>query len=431
MPRQIRQENYLDLKTKSRGFLLTVVIIFFASLTLNLIQSFFLVSPWNHIYSDMHGYIERGWRISVGDNIYPFDSFYPPGTAFLYGAVFAVFGFVKGVKVLAIVQSVFLASANVLTALTAKELFSSRFALIIAGALTMLYWPLAAQSSFFMAEPLFVFLAMLGQYLLVRGVRSKLPQRLYLSGFVFGLATITKTQGLCFLIPAVVILFRAGNRTKELPFLLAGFCLPIICQVALISAIMGGPQFTLAANGAFNAYLGQSRRVAVGCLDLKAEQFFIFSNNNAHFDSHLLPTQVVDRSILDRDFFSSEVRKLWAADPKLQLIRSLQSVNELFSFQPDWPYRNILSFRKPYRWFLIMGGLIIIVPAIYSLVLLYLQGGHGKKLVLLALPILGIALTAALGSGQPRYLLPFQYNLIILATPAWNVVFGVLGRKNL
>ncbi len=378
----------------------------------------------------MHGYIERGWRISVRDNFYPFDTFYPPGTALLYGAVFSLFGFVNGVKALAIVQAAFLAAANVLTAVTARELLSTKFAFFLAGTLSVVYWPLTAQSSFFMAEPLFILLVMLGQYLLVRGIRTKLPQLLYLSGLVLGLATITKTQGICFLLPAVMILFLAKNNAKKLLLLFAGFSIPIICQLVLNSAIVGRPQLNLAANGAFNAYLGQSRRVAVGCLDSKSEQFFIFSNNNAHFDPQLLPTRVVDHSILDREYFSAEVKELWVENPKLQLIRSLQSINELFSFQPDWPYRNILSFRKPYRWFQIMGAFVIIVPAIYSLVLLQLRGGHGNKIILLALPVLGIALTAALGSGQPRYLLPFHYNLIILAVPAWNVVFEVLGRKN-
>jgi hypothetical protein len=53
---------------------------------------FVLHQPFDHIYSDMQGYVQRAEKLAEGGPLFPYDAHYPPGTHFLLAVPFRIFG---------------------------------------------------------------------------------------------------------------------------------------------------------------------------------------------------------------------------------------------------------------------------------------------------------------------------------------------------
>src|SRR5215210_4830851 len=48
--------------------------------------------PFDYLYSDMGGYVERAQRLATGAELLRFDAFFPPGTHMLLAAPMTLFG---------------------------------------------------------------------------------------------------------------------------------------------------------------------------------------------------------------------------------------------------------------------------------------------------------------------------------------------------
>ncbi len=402
------------------------------SFTVNLLNAYLYISPFDHAYSDMRGYLERGYRIAVNDNFISFDAFYPPGTAFLYALVFKCFGFALGCHMIIIIQAAMIAGAAFITGLTARELFStSRLPLIIALGVAC-YYPFISQASFFMSEPAFIFTGLLGQHLYIRSLRiGGNHRRFCYIGFLFAICLLIKGQGIGFVLACLAcLIFRRASHLRPFAGTLVGsLTVVLLLQMFLNRAIASTPGFYLAANDSFNTYLGQSRREAVGCLDRKGGYFYIFHQNNAFFDHRLLIPVTLPTSILDREYFSEQTRSLWREDPWRQLVRSAHSVRELFSIIPHWPLRNVEHAQKhdvTPQW---VALFLVSLPAIYSVVIAVRRRRFIFEVTFLLVPVLAMAGIAFLSMGQPRYLIPFHYNIFLLTIPAYLELRNLFSAK--
>jgi hypothetical protein len=401
---------------------LPYIILFFASLIINLIQIYYVASPLDSVYSDMRGYVERGYRIAVADNFVPFDSFYPPGTAYFFSIVFWAFGFAKGIHILTLIQALAISGAAMLVGLSGEALFRSKKISFFMAVLVAMYWPFIGQLSFFMAEPIFIFLLLFGQYLLILSIRfGGAHSKFFLIGLTYSLAMLIKGQCIGLILTALLV-FILRQTAYLRPFaamFILGLVFPLSLQLVLNASITGKPGMHFASNDAYNTYLGQSRREAIGCLDKEAGYFYIFHNNNSFFDKRLLPATVLPVSIMNREYFKARTLELWMERPFLQTIRSLQSVSELFSLIPHWPLRNLEKYQKydiSFGW----GTLFLItLPAIYTIVISLSRRRYLLECTLLFLPIIVLSGIIFLSMGQPRYLVPFKYNFFLLAIPAF------------
>lgn len=407
------------------------VLLFILGLALHLHQGFSISSPLDQISSDMRGYVERALRIAVGDRFVTFDVFYPPGASYVFSVFFWLFGFATGTYVLMVFQCVLLAINPVLVGLTAEELFHNKRAAFFVTVLVACYWPFSAYASFFMSEPLFMSLSLLGQYLLLRTLRGSGS---FLIFFIIGLtlsaALLVKGQGLGFVAAAIGILALPRYRHFR-PYLLSfflGLLFFLAPQMALNNVILPDSGLYFAANDAFNTYLGQSRREGLGCLDRSGGYYYIFHNNNSYFDHRLHPPMTLERSILDREYFKEETNKLWQQNPSLQLIRSLHSIVEMFQIMPHWPLRNIETFARYDRFFQQIAFFLVSLPVLYSLAWCLNRKAYRLEVFALLTPIVVMSAIAFLSMGQPRYLVPFKFNLFILTVPAYLEAAKMLNR---
>ena len=415
-------QQYSDLDSEnSLWWKLGLLFCFIFVLLTGLYQVHLISSPLEHVYSDMRGYIERAWRLVSGDQLKPYDSFFPSGTTYLYGLIFYSFGLNLGIQILIYLQLFFLAAASVIVGLTSKLIFSSEKLSLFSAALTAIYWPFIAQSSFFVSEAPFIFFLLLAQYLLLLGTKRNFSAISFLTiGILYAFTCLIKGQGLCLFFPALAyLLFK--NRLAFV-FLIVGFSSLIGPQLYLNHKLSEGYHASLAGNGAYNTYLGQSRSKAVLALDPSKFSFYIFHQNNSFFDEHLGEPELVSAEIINSSFFVEKTLNLWKENPKLQIVRSFQSINELFSLIPAWPMRDIESLRPYQVGFKLAFILTILCPAVLALIVLLKINRFRLDTLLVSTPIILLCGMVFLSMGQPRYLLPFKYNLFILAPIAyWKI----------
>ena len=428
--RNTKSSNTTGFELKISKSSISPLVIVLVSLVAVFIQVNYISSPLDNVYSDMRGYVERGWKIVAGEPFISFDAFYPPGMAYFFAIVFTVFGFSKGLPLAAFLQALMLAGSNLCFYFLGRELFGSRKIAFFLALVFAVYPPIVTTSSFFVSEPLFIFLLLFSNYFFVRMLRRNTAS--HSSFFVLGLllasAILVKGQGLS-LIPGLlaVALFPQFKHIRK--FLLTFLCalaLPISFQFAINSAILGKPSYFLAANDSYNTYLGQSRHKALGCLDRDKGYFFIFHNNNAAFHEYFNPPAIAPVSILDREYFKNQTYKLWHDQPQQQFFRSLESVFELFSTQMEWPGRNLISHRPILKQSKLLLYIILIPLSFISIVFCLRRKRFTWQIIYLLLPMAGISAICFVTMGQPRYLLPFLYNAALLSTPILSELLSSL-----
>lgn len=404
-----------------RGYLVA----FLASVVLNVVQCAFVLPPQESVYADMGVYLERAMRLSQGaGNSQTLDSFYPAGTSALYAIAFSFLSFPRALRAIALAQAIALAFANLLLGLTVERAFRSRRAGVLSSAVATAYWPFAALGSFYLAEPFFIFFLLLGQWLVAgaafgqRSASSGLV-RSFSAGLSLALASLIKSQGALLLVPALFAVLRRPRMRKCLALaLLLGYGLGAIPQIRWSeSGLRLG-----AANDAFNIYLGQSRRQGVAAYDARAGELFVFFNNNSNRDYLFYPPEVVHGSILDRRLFLDRVRELWRADPLAQILASLENGMELWLLRPSWPLSSSSAFLDLDLGFQWLGLLAVTLPALYGALPRFSRrrGGLSGRRMFFILPLLGITAISMMTTGQPRYLIPFYYELIPLAVLGWR-----------
>lgn len=373
----------------------------------------------------MRGYVERGWRLASGVSLNSYDTFYPAGTTYLFSVLFSLLGLFHGLQAIALLQPVLLAGANVLVCLIVLRITQSYKAALLTGILSTLYWPFSALGSFFLSEPAFIFFFLLAQLLYLFSFQSKRALLwLLMSGLLYGFSTLIRTPGLCGYMGAFLLLVFSGASSKwhRVGIFACGFALPILIQFGVNSSVLGKFSPVIATNGAYNIYLGQSRITAIGAFEQDKNLFYIFHNNNSFFDSTLAPVRILPVSITDVEFFDSEMKKLLFADPQLQLLRSVQNIVDIFRIVPRWPMRNVEGFKFWDVFFQVIFLVLVSVPAVFSLV-----GSGARRLahvMFAGLPLVFFLGVIFISKGEPRYLIPFQYQILLLASFFYSEFFA-------
>ncbi len=396
-------------------------LVFLISLAAGIYQVYFVHSPLESVYADMRGYIERAWDLIGAPSVVPYERFYPPGTHYVFALVFALFGYSSGFSVITALQICLLAAANTFSYLIAYLLFSSKRAALVLAVILSVYIPRTALLSFFVSEPLFLFFVTAAQWILLRAMTER-PRRIlfYVSGIIFGLAVITKGQGLAFVAGALALWLmpRFKHLRNYCPIFILGVLIPFAAVSAINSVIAGKPMFSIAANDMFNSYLGQSQRRGIGCFEQANNTFYFFHNNNSHFNKLLSAPMAIRASVLDREYFRRATLKLWSDQPQIQTVRSLHNIRELFLPELYWPLRDLQEQKSIARWSTLIWYWTFIPLGVLGTVFAVRRRRWLWQLCFAVVPVIGVSAMAFVSMGQPRYLIPFHLQLMLLSMPA-------------
>ncbi len=139
-------------------------------------------SPYDAIYSDMQGYVDRAHELlGRGPTLYPrVLALYPYGAHYVYAAIFRMVGFESRTTV-CVIQAAMMAVPAFFFVLFASRLVRSPWALFALGILFAIWQPMVWCVGFFLSEVPFVSLLFVNAWLALRFAES--GRR----GFAFGL----------------------------------------------------------------------------------------------------------------------------------------------------------------------------------------------------------------------------------------------------
>ncbi len=146
--------------------------VFAIALAVRLIWVGAVESPYDNLWSDMGGYVQRAMQFAYGRPTEPeFDTLYPPGTHLLYGAQMALVGW-KHHALFLLVNCMWGAAVAPCAMLLAARIAPRLWVAVALGVVVALWHPLLAFSGFFSSEQLYAALLALSAWLLVRHVET-------------------------------------------------------------------------------------------------------------------------------------------------------------------------------------------------------------------------------------------------------------------
>jgi len=237
--------------------------------------------PFDYLYSDMGGYVDRAQRLATGGGLQRFDAFFPPGTHMLLAAPMTLFGTERAGLWAGAVLWCALSSAI--------PLFAWRLARLLltpaAAALTALFcafWPLyITYGGFFTSEiPSLAFLlaSLWAGYGAARLSGRAAGWLGLAAGLLGGVAVVNRPQLILNLaVLAVPMLFRFRRQALALAGIVAGSAVILAGAVWHNSAAAGKPT-GLSENAGLNFWIGQCDVHDVTTVDPARNISFSFGN---------------------------------------------------------------------------------------------------------------------------------------------------------
>ena len=212
--------------------------------------------PFDYVYSDMGGYVDRAKRLAEGGPFERFDTFYPPGTHVLLSVPYRIFGTGRAGDWAGAVLWVLLSCAiPYLVWRIARRLIGVR-AGAVAAALAAA-WPLfVAYTGYFLSEIPSIAILLTTILLGLKTAESSGRRRMalaVLTGVAGGVSIVMRPQlGLNVLIVGWVLLRSREKRLRIATAAAAGLLVPLIGIVSLNWAILDKP--TVSENAAVNFF---------------------------------------------------------------------------------------------------------------------------------------------------------------------------------
>lgn len=152
---------------------LVAIGVFVLALSARLLWVAYVNSPFDNIFSDMGGYINRARQLAYGSgDPYPiFETYYPPGTHFIYAAEMKLVGFDHHGPILAL-NCVWGAVVAPCASLLAMRIVPRAWVAATVGVVVALWYPLLAFAGFFSSEQPYAGALALSTWLLVRLVEQ-------------------------------------------------------------------------------------------------------------------------------------------------------------------------------------------------------------------------------------------------------------------
>jgi 4-amino-4-deoxy-L-arabinose transferase-like glycosyltransferase len=171
----------------------TLILILLTSLVLRIL---FSIDNIKALFIDISDY-DNFARHIVEYGKYPASTYHPPVYPYFIAGIYSLFGF--SYLSVYVVQSILGVFNTLFIFLIGKNIFNSRIGKLSAVA-SLLYWPLTMYSGILMSETVFLFLLLLGIYLLLKGIDTGKAAYFAFCGTSIALSTPTRSINLLFII---------------------------------------------------------------------------------------------------------------------------------------------------------------------------------------------------------------------------------------
>lgn len=382
--------------------------------------------PTEYMWSDMAGYCRRALRVfdpayqpHIGDTIYP------PGNEVFLALLHALGG---GSWTLAVHAQLAIALAIPIAIAALAHALYGRVVACVAAIIASLHFQSVAYAGYFLAEnpfTLLLLLALLAALPWLRDPERAPAWRCALAGLLLGLAAAFKSV---VLLPALLVavhgaLDRGNWRVPRFWSHAAVIGLALAAVIGPIAArnTSAAGRFTLiSTNGSLNFMQGHSGDVRLFRFvdrerDLRTAFACPASGQRGYRRAVTLPFGPYDGERC------RETAWEWiAAHPVEAAVESVGHVFVLFWGTVPWPSSNTAE-----RPLMVLAEnlflLLVVAPAGYAVLraLRRRRAGDAFSELVLAAPVAGIALAAFVFIGDPRYRIPFDGCLIVLAAATW------------
>ncbi len=371
--------------------------------------------------SDASWYLGRAVSIASGEG-YSEDrnptAYWPVGYPGFLGALFYLFGQDQLVGQLA--NLLMAAGIFFLQLELTRRIFCNELTARLGILLLTIYPNHIAYTSFILTEIYFTFLLLLGVYLYISR-RGWLW--IFLSGLVFGLATLTKPQIL--FLPGLLVLFRVLSREEKNSFnehLVKGFVIylviiAVLAPWAVRNSQIFGEVVLISTNGGATLLTGNNPSANGGYVEndaLVAQRNFSVSDQVAsdRRARKLAIEWIKENPARFLELIPLKIWSLWAKDGEAE-----------WAYEAGYAhYQQNRYFFRSLRWanqifygFLLVGALVAFVSIVrnrYSFALPWVFFGYCFMFYLTTISIVF--------SGQPRFHFPAMPWIIMYA--AWAVV---------
>ncbi|MCZ7647645.1 MAG: glycosyltransferase family 39 protein [Planctomycetota bacterium] len=382
------------------------------------------------LFSDSKGYFDTAQQF-LDPNYTPgiADTIHPPATRWFFGTMLWLGRIVCPQEPMYVSQAFQFVMCSLLPLLLCGigyDLFGRRTALF-ALAFASAYYPLFDYACYVMSEAPFTFFMVLSFYLLIRSLKTKgLASTALglLAGIALGVTAAFKSVVLPSAFFAFLLLIAVG-RLRRFPvsraLLTASIGLILVLTPLSIRASRLSGHFCLIANDAArNVLIGHYGEVgSIHFIDKDRGITHVFGCPAAVQKGHLAQIPVPigayeNGKCLDLAF------KWMKENPWRSLQMSIEHVFDLFYGTLPWP-SNVLYQAKP--WVILYSQVflcLVLIPMVVHLLkhrreILRLEPAYCGDALLLV-PLFGIMLAAFIALGEPRYRIPYDGFMLLLAS---------------
>ena len=371
--------------------------------------------PFDYAYSDMGGYVGRAMRLAEGGSFERYDAFYPPGTHFLLGGVFKIFGpEQRGLWAGAVVWALLSAAAPFFMWRLARLLLTPP-----AAALTAVFtaaWPLHATSAgYFLSEtPSLAFLlaSLWAGYAAVQAQGRRALVLAGVAGLLGGVAVTMRPQFLLNLLVLAGAWVIVERRLRLLATFAAG-CAVAIGGALTHNALVAGKPTGISENSGITFFIGQCEVHTV-----RAAGGGQFGPPPANQQNRGNIYDFPDHEVWDQGFFFRKGLECIREDGLSHVELWARSVPDMLWTSIIWPQVNEEGVREPMNVTNVLYAVLLPLILIGTLLVIRDRRRRGEpsgELILL-LHLATVLVTAFVFFGDPRFRMPYDFfGLALLA----------------
>ena len=386
---------------------------------------FRLHPPTEYVYSDMAFYVEIAKRLLQPDYTGAiYDTIYPPAMGYSIAWCNALD---PSNQLYVTLQFLMALAVPLLLGFIAKTLFDIRVAwltLILAS----LWFPFVDYAGFFLAETPFMFFMLLSLCALLRGLLAKGTGGAIgwavLSGFAFAISAEFKGQALMPAgLMALFLTYIFWKRQRKRILILQGAALlsalTIMLPVAAhVTRLNEGRPALVSTNGALMFLTGHHGHYGHLVFNDAPRNFYFISFNPTHVEHGNDGKSVYEFGAYDSDKIMQVAWK-WIYNHKLESLQlSFDHIFDTFYGSLPWPSSSTVDR----RWVITFQNIFLV--GIFIPICIHLTQNWRAMVRLkpevfgelfVFIPVLGLIVTVFLTMGEPRYRIPFDGFLLILA----------------
>ncbi len=377
------------------------------------------------VYSDMQSYVITAQNFS-NPNYQPSiaDTIYPPGTGIYLGLLYRLD---PSWHLAMMVQWLLSSLVPILLALIGYELYGKKVALLTL-VISSLYFPFIDYASYFMSEGPLLFTTTLSIWCLVRSLRVKnihaAPLWGLASGLSLGLAASCKSVVLLpgFLIALALVHWGWKEKWRRILWISCagsvGLMLLIVPQAIRCTRLNEGHYCTISNNGNLNMLLGHYGLLKAADFNDRQRNFFHSFGPPPAWQMGYEEHATFPFGAYDAKQASQAAWQWIRSHPIDALVLSTSHIFELIFGTVPWPSshtaaRRWVQFSQQFYWvFLLLPGILHLKKNFRHLSDV---SGPGRADLILLLPLVGLMITAFFTFGEPRFRIPFDGFMILLA----------------